>query len=288
MPISKVGSKNNANTTVKDKVVRHGFKTRVVYNASINVSESTNWKLDLYKANNMSYAQVLKIAVKRKSAETKTDNSINAKFRDTTKKHKNVIGSRLYNSVKKAPNGCNSSQEGYKVKVRYTKGQSKVNHQNTVKNEIQCTNRFAPLSVDGVVSDSNSARGKNVVCINTTDGRAHESKVSVSTSPQKLCKVSNNDAFTQSSLDMPSSKESYPDSSSKYDLPLRIKNRSITYKQVLPSCPTLRLWDVQNKFKIGFIPLGSQLMPDHLNPIDVDANPLALHNCMVESKEYNF
>ena len=29
-------------------------------------------------------------------------------------------------------------------------------------------------------------------------------------------------------------------------------------------------------------------MPDHLNPIDVDANPLALHNCMVESKEYNF
>ena len=63
MPISKVGSKNNANTTVKDKVVRHGFKTRVVYNASINVSESTNWKLELYKANNMSYAQVLKIAV---------------------------------------------------------------------------------------------------------------------------------------------------------------------------------------------------------------------------------
>ena len=109
-----------------------------------------------------------------------------------------------------------------------------------------------------------------------------------STSLQKSCKVSNNDAFIRSSLDTPLNKESYPDSCSKYDLPLRIKNRSITYKQVLPSCPILQLWDVQNKFKFGFIPLGNQLMPDHLNPVDVDANPLALHNCMVESKEYNF
>ena len=284
MPISKVGLINNANTTVKGQVIRHRFKTRVFYNASANVSESTNWKLDLYKANNMSYAQVLKTAVKCKTADAKTGSSINAKVTNITK---SVIGSRLHRPINKAPKDNDSNQRGYKVKVRCTKGQSKVNHQETVKNEIQCTNRFAPLSVDDVC-DMNSAMGENVVCTSRFDGRAHESKANSSKSLQKSGKASNNDASKQSPLYVPSNKETYPDSSSKYDLPLRIKNKSITYKQVLPSCPTLQLWDAQNKFKFGFIPLGSQLMPNHVNPVDVDADPITLHKCMVESKEYNF
>ena len=238
--------------------------------------------------NNMSYAQVLKIAVKHKTANDRTDNSMNAKVRNITTKHDSVMGSRLHRPGGKTPYACSSNQRGQKVKVRGTKGQSKVNHHDAVKNEIQCTNRFAPLSVGDIVCDMNSAMQKDVVCTSKPEGRAHEEKANSSISLQKSCKVSNNDAFIRSSLDTPLNKENYLDSSSKYDLPLRIKNKSITYKQVLPSCPTLQLWDVQNKFKFGFIPLGNQLMPDHLNPVDVDANPLALHNCMVESKEYNF
>ena len=128
MPNSNVESKNNVNTTVKDKVIRHRFKSRIVYNASINVSESTNWKLDLYKANNMSYAQVLKIAVKHKTANARTDNSMNAKVRNITKKHDSVMGSRLHRPGGKAPNACSSNKRGQKVKVRCTKGHSKVNH----------------------------------------------------------------------------------------------------------------------------------------------------------------
>ena len=68
------------------------------------MSESTNWKLDLYKANNMSYAQVLKIAVKHKTANARTDNSMNAKVRNIIKKHDSVMGSRLHCPGGKAPN----------------------------------------------------------------------------------------------------------------------------------------------------------------------------------------
>ena len=40
----------------------------------------------------------------------------------------------------------------------------------------------------------------------------------------------------------------------KYDLPLRIKNKVSTYKDVLPRCPTLQAWDKQNELKFGFNP----------------------------------
>ena len=56
-------------------------------------------------------------------------------------------------------------------------------------------------------------------------------------------------------------------SNTKYDLPLRIKNKVSTYRQVLPSCPSLQAWDSQNKFKFSFIPLASLKVPDNVNPI---------------------
>ena len=79
MPISKVGFNNKANTTVTVPAVGLGFKTRTIHSSSIKFGESVNWKLDLYRSNNMSYAQVLKTAVKRKAAEPMTDASINTK-----------------------------------------------------------------------------------------------------------------------------------------------------------------------------------------------------------------
>ena len=106
-------------------------------------------------------------------------------------------------------------------------------------------------------------------------------------SPEKISKASNSDASNQRSLALSSNTDTKADLSSKYDLPLRIKNKTMTYRHILPSCSTLQLWDAQNKFKFGFIPLGSQLMPDHVNPIDVDTDPLT-YKIMTDSTEYNF
>ena len=77
-------------------------------------------------------------------------------------------------------------------------------------------------------------------------------------------------------------------SDTKYDLPLRIKNKVSTYKQLLPSCPTLQAWDKQNKFKFGFIPLGTLKVPESCQPKHSHCNPLVLHNMVKNSGDYNF
>ena len=77
-------------------------------------------------------------------------------------------------------------------------------------------------------------------------------------------------------------------SDTKYDLPLRIKNKVSTYRQVLPSCPILQAWDSQNKFKFGFIPLGSLKVPDKCQQNNSVIDPLALHKKVRGSRDYDF
>ena len=77
-------------------------------------------------------------------------------------------------------------------------------------------------------------------------------------------------------------------SDTKYDLPLSKKNKVSTYRQVLPSCPTLQAWDSQNKFKFGFIPLGSLKVPDKWQPKDSNLDPLVLHKKVKDSGDYKF
>ena len=320
MQKTKVGFNNKANTTVRVPAVGLGFKTRTIYNSSIEFGESVNWKLDLYRSNNMSYAQVLKTAVKRKAADARTNASINIKAGKVAANNESVTGTHMHRTVNKVFTGCNYKYGGHKIKAKCSKGQLEVNHQQSEKYDIQCKNRFAPLSVEEVVCDMDSARGKHVICTSKSGDQISKNKANSSIYPEKLCKASNNDssnrrksgdqvsknkanssicpeklskasnndASNQSSLVFSSNTNTNTDSSSKYDLPLRIKNKTITYKHVLPSCPTLQLWDAQNKFKFGFIPLGSQLMPDHVNPIDVDTDPITLHKIMIDSRAYNY
>ena len=77
-------------------------------------------------------------------------------------------------------------------------------------------------------------------------------------------------------------------SDTKYDLPLRIKNKVSTYKQLLPNCPTLQAWDKQNKFKFGFIPLGTLKVPTNCQPKHSIYDPLVLHKKVKDSGDYNF
>ena len=135
MPISKVGFNNKANTTVRVPAVGLGFKTRTIYNSSIEFSESVNWKLDLYRSNNMSYAQVLKPAVKRKATEAMTDASRNMKAAKVAAKNESVTGTHMHRTVNKAYTGCNYKLEGHKIKTKCLKGQSQVNHQQSKKKQ---------------------------------------------------------------------------------------------------------------------------------------------------------
>ena len=164
MPISKVRFNNKANTTVRVPAAGLGFKTRTIYNSSIEFGETVNWKLDLYRSNNMSYAQVLKTAVKHKAADARIDASINIKAANVTANNESVTGTHMHRTVNKVYTGCNYKYEGHKIKAKCSKGQSEVIHQQSEKNDIQCKNRFAPLSVEEVICDMDSARAKYVIC----------------------------------------------------------------------------------------------------------------------------
>ena len=268
----------------------------------------------------MSYAQVLKIAVNSKAAKAKTNASINIKAGKIVTNNESVTGTHMRRNINKVLTSCNYRHGGHNIEVKHSKAQSEVNHRQSEKNYIQCKNRFAPLSVEEVLCDMDTVSGKYVMCTSKSRDQISENKVNSNTCPEKSgktsnnefskrsksgdqdpkhkawvssclekrSKASNNDAFIQSSPVSSLNTDTNTESSSKYDLSLRIKNKTITYKHVLPSCPTLQLWDAQNKFKFGFIPLGRQLMPEHVNPIDVDADPITLHKVMIDAREYNY
>ena len=84
----------------------------------------------------MSYAQVLKTAVKRKAAEAMTDASRNMKAAKVTAKNECVTGTHMHRTVNKGYTGCNYNLEGHKIKAKCLKGQSQVNHQQSKKTMI--------------------------------------------------------------------------------------------------------------------------------------------------------
>ena len=77
-------------------------------------------------------------------------------------------------------------------------------------------------------------------------------------------------------------------SASKYDLPLRLKDKKLDYTNIMASCPTLQLWDKQNAHKFGFIPLGELDVPPTSSPANVHTDPLTLHKTIKASGKYNF
>ena len=77
-------------------------------------------------------------------------------------------------------------------------------------------------------------------------------------------------------------------SASKYDLPLRFRDKKLDYMNIMASCPTLQLWDKQNAHKFGFIPLDELDVPPTSSPVEVITDPLTLHRTIKASGKYNF
>ena len=76
MPNLKVDSSNHKETSNVAVITGHGFKSRTVYNTSKSTNESANWRLDWYRLNNVSYAQVAKMATKSKVTQVVKNDSV--------------------------------------------------------------------------------------------------------------------------------------------------------------------------------------------------------------------
>ena len=165
--------------------------------------------------------------------------------------------------------------------VKGNNPQCKVSHQKDQTNVV-CKNIYDVLPVDAVFSDQKA----ETVSVKADNASSHSHDTVKSnyrvTKPCEAAKVTHKANQT--------SQHSVPrvTACSTYDLPLLIKDKSITYKHVLPDCPTLQLWEAQKKFKFGFIPLGNQLMPNFVNPVQSEDDPITLHNKVLQSKKYNF
>ena len=72
-------------------------------------------------------------------------------------------------------------------------------------------------------------------------------------------------------------------STSKYDLPLRMGDKKCNYEQIMASCPTLQLWDRQNSLKVGDL----EMPPVVVQSVSHD-DPITLHKKIKTSGEYNF
>ena len=112
---------------------------------------------------------------------------------------------------------------------------------------IPCKNRFQVLSVDTVVEPSSDTKTCNSNKIHAN----RRTVIKASLKNQQQASINDSDAKLLK-------EDSYvfhdTESLNKYDISIRVKNKVQNYKSALPHCATLRLWDVQNKHKFGFIP----------------------------------
>ena len=272
----------------KNKLVNNPYpnSTRVI-NASTGVNGSTNWRLDYYKFKGYSYAQVLKNS-------TCNGHNVNS---SATKNPTPALPRKEVHPKMQVKNKLRVTHKPLVVKAKKSGPQAKVG---PAEYKIPCFNRFSPLDHQHTVIEPSS----NVDTLRL-DNHYHNGVTGPGKKKMKNRLTSQQqDSLSETITCLPTSSTHQDKNSStnnnesncmvvgstdtKYDLPLRIKNKVSTYRQVLPSCPTLQAWDSQNKFKFGFIPLGSLKVPDRWQPKDSNLDPLVLHKKVKDSGDYNF
>ena len=269
----------------------HSYSSRV-FHSTTAVSSSSNWRADYYKFKGYSYAQVLK-----KSAATGQNQSKNTKNINS----RSVRPSKGLAKTFQSKSGSNMSPQGAHVKAE--KGCPKVKVGRAVF-EIPCSNKFSLLQhFDTAVeppSDVGTALQDTCHLVETTcpsPSQVKEHKRITASNQQNLTTSATVNDFpitlshhkSDCTMDINEPDVNHGEGTdTKYDLPLRIQNKVSTYKQLLPSCPTLQAWDKQNKFKFGFIPLGTLKVPEKCQPKYSHCNPLVLHNMVKNSGDYNF
>ena len=267
-------------------------KTRVISSNTWVTGESSNWRSDYHRFKGYTFAQVLKGKPKPLQAVTKNSGQI------PTFSSQSVSSTQQPSKTIKVR--CTSNPQPQVKKGSHLHTRGKVSHINKAS-QLAITNRYAPLQEsDGVVL---LQPRNDVACVNpdldpldthslvTKSVESHMSKGL--TDPKydaPMYSTVNSQARVKSHNHVVSHNpmEVEIQTNSKYDLPLRFKDRKLDYTNLMVSCPTLQLWDNRNAFKFGFIPMGDLDLPSVSRPSDVQAGPLTLHTMIKNSGQYNF
>ena len=150
----------------------------------------------------------------------------------------------------------------------------------SVVTSVLCRNRFDCLAVDSVVESSADTKNAfaNSTQVNSQAGSEAKDKSFLKAPRKEIGKKVPKTMTNGQDID----------SFTKYDIPITTKSKTQNYKSVLPHGATLRLWDVQNKHKFGFILLGDLCLPKQLCPREGGWGSIALHNCLKNSDTHNF
>ena len=284
--------------------------TRVISsNACVN-GESGNWKLDYHKFKGHSFAHVLKHAIKNSTQVQ--DNSRQASSSHHLLSTK-VVKSNITNVHVNDRIGLNAEAkvsarfESSKLPSVTTNFDPKIQGREGVgleaeigvgkvveSSSISTHNRYEVLQQDDAVvsRQSDSTASKPISDLKFTDMHNLKGTEIIAKRPvtqdASLCDANvKNNVRALATVDVvdQSISSTYADTNnqttSKYDLPLRLRDKKLDYTNIMASCPTLQLWDEQNAYKFGFV-------PPTLSPSNVDTDPLTLHKIIKASGKYNF
>ena len=246
------------------------YVTKIVNTSQKYAGVSSDWKLDYYKFKNLSFAQVLKRTISRRKSNQAATQSNHIPV---------VVKTKVYEpprpkSVKNGSDKAVGFKNNYLQKAVKT-----TSNKLSVDNSLPCHNRFHILGIDSVVESSS---GSQVAFVDGTQvmtqagievKNKHHLKAPMKQLHEKVPKVTNDQAT---------------DSYTKYDIPITTKTKTQNYKSALPHCATLRLWDIQNKHKFGFIPLGDLCLPKQVCPREGGWDSIALHKFLKNSDKHNF
>ena len=249
------------------------YVTRVVDTSRKHVGVSSNWKLDYYKFKNMSFAQVLKKTIQNQKSN-KVSQVPSAPKQHPINAPKKDVHVAQRNSEKIMYSPAETGKSTHFVKANTTRV-TKVSPEKC----LPCKNRFQVLTVDNVVESSSDSKN------------GHEKTIRVIRPNLVVTKKYSNTVKDEMDLKIPKNhinENQETDQLSKYDIPITTKSKSQSYKSALPHCATLRLWDVQNKYKFGFIPLGNLCLPHRVYPREGGLDSIAMHHRLKHSKANNF
>ena len=253
--------------------------------------ESASWRLDYYKFKGLTFAQVL-------SKTLKNSNPSNQNITNQM-----VSSNKHSMSTNTVSNTCDSGAKCTKSKMGVNKciwAPTKDRVSEDVKaGQAACYNRYEVLyQGDDVVSQTPDTAIKHVHHTHISKENDANGVVNIKPDSPKCENVSFNDAHlnprkknTKSKVQLQkqsknkSPLDSYMQNTSKYDLHLRFKDKTLDYTQIMASCPNLQLWDKHNSFKFGFIPSGDlDISPTSVTPTS-NTDPLTLHQMVKASGE---
>ena len=278
MPESRFNSqpkKGNFCSSFKNVQAGPPFRPRIVHNYNLAHVESSDWRLDFYKSKKLSCAEVLKFAIKNNSitAITQGTSSQSTSIYPVIKANAHKVSEHSRPPVRKSPvTNKKCFQKNFTA--------NKVSDYNT---QIKTQNRLQILQgIDDVAQPSHTVSTVSA-CTSNAISSPNVGRSRTHTRKRKIkCKASQNDAISLNDRwtlnDGPLVEEN-----TKYDLPLRIREKTVSYKQLIPTCPTLKLWDSQNKFKIGFIPFGDLSLPSCFEATNCGEDLIALHTVITSS-----